>query len=468
MEGLFERQSPAMQGWTVNGSWWTADDPATAIGGVLTFDPRYGAVLNLAGGLADRPGTPMHHLICGDAEGRRYTLLDARWQRSTAHGAGPEARTTTERWTSDEVLVGAHVLSGQEARWQTLEVETRCLPSWAASGDSIQSSFGDGGESIFHVTTPKSLRVDIAGIADLEFWWRYSEEYDFLTTKVAVTPTIRVGFASPMTLTDARAEVITPLLQLITLLTGHTDSVSSMQAMNDEGAVVVYKADRRSPLGVLEVHPTSQLASLEEIADDLDVAVERWFETHRRARSALVDLFAPPWNGTTAEMEFQRVCRSAEAFHRFVFGGTYMDDDEFKRLVTTVRQSLDGPERQFVDMRLRYGNELTLKQRIDALVAMCAAPLREHIGEYESFSRGVVDTRNALTHDGALNEKTFSVSEVYWATETLRLVMTVVLLVEIGRDADSALESALRSNWARQVFSTSNSLRYWRQIRGIG
>jgi hypothetical protein len=101
-------------------------------------------------------------------------------------------------------------------------------------------------------------------------------------------------------------------------------------------------------------------------------------------------------------LRFLLAAQAAEAFHREVF----------------------GPRNQ------------TLRRRIDDLAARLANILGYTPGGLnKSFRDRTVKTRNYNTHFSATNKRSiFSSGEMYWASQRLGAMITIIALYEIGVD----------------------------------
>ncbi len=111
------------------------------------------------------------------------------------------------------------------------------------------------------------------------------------------------------------------------------------------------------------------------------------------------------------------------------------------------------------EMRLSFGNERTLKQRLDELTDMSGPPVRDLLAKYKRFTRRVVQTRNALAHEGRLGDA-FTYEELFWAQKSLEHVFRSVLLVRLGLSEAEVREAVSRSADWRWLADAQNRLAY--------
>jgi hypothetical protein len=259
-----------------------------------------------------------------------------------------------------------------------------------------------------------------------------------------------------------------PMLFLLTLLTGEphriTEEILEWSAWAGEhrdlvlpGAVQVIGAGWWAAEG----EDSSYLSStfpFEELAPRFGRIVQQWLELMDRARGPLVSFFTG-WleqGQPTLEDRFVNVTRSAEAWHRQIFDGKLLSEEEWKA-VTAQAADAAGDHADLIRMRLQHGNEWTLKMRLDDMVKRCGGPLADLITRYGKFTRAVVDTRNFLTH-GERKGIVYDTDEMFWAERTLSLLMQVSLLqvLEVTDDLDAAVQRPRL--WRSWITSPNNVL----------
>lgn len=133
------------------------------------------------------------------------------------------------------------------------------------------------------------------------------------------------------------------------------------------------------------------------------------------------------------EDSFLRVVRAIEVWHRLHFGGDMLPTDQLNEMLGRLEGSLPVEEWKVVKMRLQYGNEWSLKRRLDDLIARGGEPMAAIMQSgYKRFSRRVVDARNRLTHGGGDGADPLSDEEMIWARQTLEMVFLLALLAALG------------------------------------
>lgn len=187
--------------------------------------------------------------------------------------------------------------------------------------------------------------------------------------------------------------------------------------------------------------------------------MSEWFAVHRAARSSLMDFFLSGFNQYEwAEDSFARIVRGLESWHRTVVGGLYMDESEYQGLYDqAVMSAASTQHREFLRMRLKYGNEPTLKRRLDESVAEAGPPVSDLVSSLDRFTRRVTEARNSLAHRGT-SQQIYTRAQMWHAQAILQLVLRSVLLRRLGfGDEEVAACIARTEDW--RTVSLSDVLR---------
>lgn len=102
-------------------------------------------------------------------------------------------------------------------------------------------------------------------------------------------------------------------------------------------------------------------------------------------------------------VEFLSLMQALEGFHRATMPGLYTSEAEYEPVKQALNYAIPkviGPDhKEALKSRIRYGNEVSLRKRVDALVGRLDLPVRKHIlGGDGSVPRSWVVTRNYYTH----------------------------------------------------------------------
>ena len=102
-------------------------------------------------------------------------------------------------------------------------------------------------------------------------------------------------------------------------------------------------------------------------------------------------------------VEFLSLMQALEGFHRATMTGLYTSkaayEDIRQKLSNAIPENVESDHRDSLRARIKYGNEISLRKRLDALLTRIQLPLRQHIlGGDGGLPGRWVDTRNYSTH----------------------------------------------------------------------
>jgi len=150
--------------------------------------------------------------------------------------------------------------------------------------------------------------------------------------------------------------------------------------------------------------------------------------------------------------------QALESFHRVTKGGKYLSNDEWKpfraTLANAIPAELDSGHRESLRSRIKYGNEYSLRKRIGELLEGLNEITLSRLSPTDKYFTGIiVDTRNYLTHyDDELKDVALKNADLYWANQRLRILISLLLLKEIGIPEKLIFDSMIENYKIRQIF----------------
>jgi len=165
--------------------------------------------------------------------------------------------------------------------------------------------------------------------------------------------------------------------------------------------------------------------------------INRWFASKSSVIAAdlFVGAYANP--GMYGHQHFMAIVHAIEAFHRHARHGFYMSPDEYESIAQKISScipALTESHRAALKSRIRYGNEFSLRKRLNELAGELTPTLKALVADDLSLliSR-VVDTRNYFTHwvvDAA--HPPMNDAELPDAARRMSKFLSLVFLREIG------------------------------------
>lgn len=137
---------------------------------------------------------------------------------------------------------------------------------------------------------------------------------------------------------------------------------------------------------------------------DLGLILARWFELYESvAMPSQLALSVLNSDRLWLHVEFLSLMQALEGLHRALLPGTYTSTESFEAIKRALWNAIptDVPpdHRDSLRSRIKYGNEISLRKRLDALAQRLNESLRQQIlGAVGLFPQSWVETRNYYTH----------------------------------------------------------------------
>ena len=193
-----------------------------------------------------------------------------------------------------------------------------------------------------------------------------------------------------------------------------------------------------------EIYRQHMLFSYADVKDEIETILKKWLESYERFKPTFDLYFISNFDPDAyIEVRFQSLTQGLESLHRRMCQETVMSDDEFNGIRDAVLATCPSDRKEWLEQRLNYANELSLRQRLNRLIG----PFRDHFGNSQQrgiFVNRVVSTRNYLTHyDVSIENEAAMGRNLYVLCEKLDALLQLNLLRVIGFDSDSSIESIL-------------------------
>jgi hypothetical protein len=421
--------------------------------GRLVYEPGDGIELRLLDPEANPSFVPdvgqRYPIIFGWlADGAPFTLLES-FCRSAKWGM---AGVLTKVLRVNRMLMGGRLQDPEVACVSAVDVQFDVLQDWVAHSDiavalvpgvtedlEAHSSISLAEACMFGFTPVKhGPSFEIVREANLS--WRGSS-----MAAIASVPALRMVAKRRMSLNECLEQVFWAQ-SFLSLLVGHQGFVTEM-------VIVVASESEGSSAGeCLRLHCLSAFAlpperpshreailPLPQVRPFLHGLWIAWHERSEQYRPA-VELYCSTalWRGQLTNFAFLSLCQSLETLHRNRCGGTFVDMRDYeptlKCLVEAIPSSVVGDLRQALKARLKYGNEYSLRRRLNGLRSGLGQPVARFFSDdLSAFLERVVNTRNFLTHySEELRPKAFKGLQLHHASQVLRWFFLAVVLQDMG------------------------------------
>jgi len=455
----------------LKGIWWLPEKPDLRVSGTLKFENEKEISLELLGAFREIKSLGSSNffqpdIILGISDNGKICTLFKNFEVQTRLNF-PGIQTS--KFHSNYLFIGKHFKGSNEIRFSSLQVNYTNLENWLATSPfsleipnnikgewklthnwpsefiaqlpkikcTIESTheFNTGGDNLKKILWESKAYLKITPYENKEFDWYWSLVYDlcnFLTLLIGDSIYIK-------------------------RLKAYGDDVEALPGKNIKETVEIFFTQKKyNPKE--NIHPFEMIIPFPRISEDIEKVLSLWFAKAQQLRS-VYDLFFGTFYNPSMYLQFQflSLMQALESFHRVTKGGKYLSNAEWKpfreKLANAIPAVLETGHRESLKSRIKYGNEYSLRKRIGELLEILDEETLSRLSPTEKYFTGIiVDTRNYLTHyDDELKDVALKNADLYWAIQRLRILISILLLKEIGIQEKLILNSMIKNNKFGQV-----------------
>jgi len=425
------------------------------------FTPLRGAIYG-----DERYEYPVVHGVAAD--GNFVTILNGN-QSTTNFSFGPAGLKQAEQISSTLVVLGQHVQEG------TLYREVRAtipgLEIWidrtGVTREIVQPSAGSGWREVYtfeHVPEEESEVLEIGA----KLAWgigRVSSGNTVSEVNIVSTATLRITTDVGKSL-DWHLEQLSKVTTLLSFLAGVTmapDRISA-RVLGSESDVVLLVALREAKYCTYKSRHDFFLCR-NDMRTEISTVLAKWFEVYDRiAMPGQLALSVLGSEKLWLYIEFLSLMQALEGFHRATKQGFYTTleqyDYAYRALTNAIPIDLAGDHKDALKSRIKYGNEISLRKRLDELAANLPATVRIKIfGTKGTVPQSWIATRNFYTHwDEASKAAVLDAQGMFNANVRMKHFLRVQYLLLIGIP-EEALAAALSNSCdeSQQLIQLNNA-----------
>lgn len=463
-----------MQNVEYKGHWWPPGNEGDRVGGVLSFDPKRGADLELfesfESSVQENPEHEYHDRVFGvSREGEFLTLVNC-YRSGFGGNYSPGGRISRSSYQPRYVLDGIHVPANNNIRFTQLKMSFPGLKEWSQHIPLSDSDHLPGGKFKLELENPDPLEAEVMEYT-LNLYTSFTPSHHRSDTPSISSETyFRLYPKHPSITLPRLREYVSSLRDLLTLATNHVVEPRYVQAKTPSSGgsdVDIYYVD--TAFGQSE-NPRilGQNFKLPEIPNGFSGLIERWFEL-RNDIASTIDVFLGTRYGSDAYQQdsFLSLTQAVESYHRRRFDDEYMNSQIYNRYVypdimefirgdlekvydrpsmfnggqlnTSQLKRLRSIEDGYtlpkdfgnvLDSSVEYANEYSLRQRFKQLVNNeYNHILRELPHSAVGEIHPIIETRNHFTHQIKDQQKNSAVAE---GADLTRLSWSVEQLLEVA------------------------------------
>ncbi|MHB1986915.1 MAG: ApeA N-terminal domain 1-containing protein [Acidimicrobiales bacterium] len=472
-----------MEPFSISGRWWLPSEPDRQVGGTLTFGHgNEGIKLTLLAELTvvDRNAPvklPLRHeIVFGETtEGRAITLRDT-WSSGARRSIRLDGEhVLDETLSAMELFIGAHLVAGEETPVTTVIASFELLADWAWPTVFAREPFDEWNEEKIVVAfeTPKPIEFKAFG-GDARIAAGFRSSGKTIHDRTFERPvSLVVEFPEPRPYNEIFDAVVKPFQYFLTLVCGAPTQLLQLsfhtpEATHQAESTTIYDTIETAHFGWRSPtsqgghpHPWEFPLPLARIANRMTAVMAKWSEILEHAASAL-DVFFSISLGPShyQETRFLFAAQALEAYHRACpwFKTRRWSKSEFRQRRDTVLDDVQDEQlRSWVEERLRFANEPTLRDRLTELVNHGADAATRLCWPTDAFIATTVDTRHHFTHHEPGSEKKAAKGrDLALLTEQAIALMEVCLFIDLGIPADEVFDVTKETRRARMILQAGS------------
>lgn len=374
-------------------------------------------------------------------------------KRNFAFGGITKSKIHVQR-----VLVGAAWGKGEPVTFNSLSFTVECFDDWlGVSGITVDSKL-EKGEVDISYKRPENINFKLNNGMELQICFGFS------SPGVPVGSEVRLTQRAGLKLISYEPEslsVFTELAYKITnLLCFAIDATVSLKN------VVAKSSELLGDLGNGDTYQVPIKVYYPSIPFAEEVPEKQWFQMLFRYRQiesnaqdvlknwlSAYDIIAPALSlyfstkiGAHKYLDgkFLALAQGLETYHRRTSDEKLMPQSEFESLMSELVESCPESRREWLEGRLMYGNEISLRKRLCKIVE----PFKDWLGDKADRKRlltKIVDTRNYLTHyDERLKRKAAQGEELWVLCQKMEVIFQLHFL-KVLRFTEEEIESVIEN-----------------------
>ncbi|MGX5660318.1 ApeA N-terminal domain 1-containing protein [Castellaniella ginsengisoli] len=394
------------------GFFWLPDNPDKKIPGILTIKNGGEIELEIVGLFrSDKEellGNNSYDRIAGDIEKDGLVTLDKCFytKKSIAFGGISKSKIHV-----GYVLSGVAYEPGEDVLFDRFSFSTDCLNEWmSVTGIKIDQDF-DQGTACIEYTRPAPICYSFKNGMSLEINFEATIPGSSWTEEVKISQRVRLTLRSAAL--KPLSEFIATTHKITNFLCFAIDTVVSIKDVTATCKEITFEISdgmhhpkpikvfyRSIPFSDKESAQNFHLMlfthkTIEENAGEI---FNKWLEAYEAIAPAM-SLYFSTKTGAQRYLDgkFLALAQGLETYHRRSSHEMLMDEATYSELAARLMENCPPEHADWLQGKLRYGNEISLSTRLKRVVE----PFKKHLGtktEIKRLIRDIVTTRNYLTH----------------------------------------------------------------------
>lgn len=445
------------------GHFWLPGSADRSVFGTLTFTRRNGAALSLADSLSANCDTVEADVVLGQTAGGDYlTLLHV------IRTQAPLFRLTATypcSYHATFLITGAAFDSEADMRFSLWQHRLPELQNWVGKHgfEPDTNNLADDCPRVkiaYCTPAPQTLLTAVDGVdLLLAFWPLLRLTHHERTVRQDIRLEIRQSIGRD-SLEDYMRTAIR-FEHFLTLATGSLVRTGSIKAVvrppdeqTEDTSVIVdifYQPVRNAPRNA--PRPDEFLFSLPEIAGMEEDCMRNWFTKAAWLDPVCALYFGALYNPSKyLDVNFLVLVQALEAYHRRACNDTDLPLADHQARMEEIIEASPPAHRDWLEQKLAYSNELSLRRRLKSLFAQFSYLLDDLIPDPKTAVSAICDNRNYLTHyNPALKGRAATGARLLFMVEVLKLIIQASFLHELALPDAKIREFIARSRTVRMI-----------------
>ena len=450
-----------------SGYFWLPSAPDERIFGTLSISDGEVIKLELFGvfGTFGRDTGPIERIV-GHIEEMGFVTLDDCYCRSMSSNVDTSRTFDDISKSSIEVMrvfKGVAYREGEVPRFDTLTFSVEGIDEWVGiSGIKDEYQFEEHAATILY-KLPKNIVLKLDSGMELSIVFAWKPQSLLNKREAGVTQKIYFHLVSQ----DAREleEFISIANKLTTFLCFAVNEVVYLDSMStvfdtphqdvrgnlrSETSVDIYSHSSLHSKDKPEIYRHNMLFEFEKIQDKAETIINNWIKGCEQS-GTVFHLYV--WAQRNAypylEARFLSLVQGLEIYHRGISDEKEMDEAEFEQLVENLIKQCPQGKEKWLEGRLRYSNQVSLRKRITRLIE----PFKDLFGNKEKRKKlinRIVDARNDLTHHHLERE---DIDDLWVLCQKMEALFRLLFLQMIGFSQEDIRSIVWDCNELRQTLS---------------
>jgi hypothetical protein len=430
----------------IHGLFWLPGNEETKVSGKCLCAEDGSIELEILGTFSGKPieqddGT-IPRILGVSSKGKFLTLDDCFYRKRNFNFPG----LAVAQIHVNRMYVGAHFSADEEVAFDSIAFHSSALDEWIRySPINVELRVGENaGVSLDYSPPPSPKWMLKDGDIKFKFAWSAPSPGQFREAKITQRTFIEWSFPRLKGVDEATSYIFR-LSDLASFACDQAIPIDSITGYRKDLTEEWGEKTKMTPIDIYMDLKRSQevdhtrlsrpfvLFDFKAISERFPEAVQTWFDSYEKFNSAFNLYFATRTpRQLYLENRYLMLAQAVETLHRKMSTDIAYDEVEYAELSAAVMDGVPSKFHGWVEARLKYGNELSLRQRLKKLFAG-----HEEIfggkSKVKSLISAVVNTRNYLTHyDESLKDVAASGSEMYKLCLALELLLQIHFCQMVG------------------------------------